>query len=273
MKRLTIAVLGVGVVVCVALYANRPKAPAPVSAAPEALSETVSAQAGAEAAVVESPRPATEPVTTLSPLPVRSRSGSVPAASPSNEQLEKALLNQTVDTLVAAQATHSQKQEAWKQLREAGKLDQAITELEHRVADDPRSAECAAALGQAYLQKCGTIQDVREQGILAMQADKVFDTALTLDPANWEARFTKAMAMSYWPTNMNKGDEVIQHFQMLIQQQEAVTPQPQFAETYLWLGDQYQKFGHSNEARAVWQRGATLFPTHEKLLTRLASAQ
>ena len=62
----------------------------------------------------------------------------------------------------------------WKQLREAGKLDQAISELEQRVASDPRSAENAAALGQAYLQKCGTIKDVREQGILAMQADKLF---------------------------------------------------------------------------------------------------
>jgi len=273
MKRLVIAVVGVGLVVCAALYVNRPKAPTPVPAAPEALPEPVTTQADTETPAVESPHPATEPPVARSPLPIRSVSVSRTSAVPSNLQLEKSLLNQSVDTLVSAQATYSQKQEAWKQLREAGKLDQAITELEHRVADDPRSAECAAALGQAYLQKCGTIQDVREQGMLALQADKVFDTALTLDSANWEARFTKAMAMSYWPTNMNKGDEVIQHFQMLIQQQEALTPQPQFAETYLWLGDQYQKYGRSNDAHAVWQRGATLFPSHEKLLTRLAPAQ
>jgi tetratricopeptide (TPR) repeat protein len=189
-----------------------------------------------------------------------------------NPALEAASLSRTIDVLVSPQATYQQKAEAWKQLREAGKLDQAIAELEQRTANDPRSAEDPAALGQAYLQKCGTIQDVREQGILAMQADKLFDTALSLDPSNWEARFTKAVAMSYWPPMLNKGDEVIQNFQTLIQQQETQTPQPQFADTYAWLGDQYQKAGRADDARAVWQRGAALFPADGKLQTKLASA-
>jgi tetratricopeptide (TPR) repeat protein len=176
-----------------------------------------------------------------------------------------------IDTIVSPQSSHQQRRDVWKQLREAGKLDQAIGDLEQRVATDPRSAECAAALGQAYLQKCGTIKDVREQGILAMQADKVFDTALSLDTANWEARFTKAIAMSYWPPTLNKGDEVIQHFQTLIEQQEAQTPQPEFADTYSWLGDQYQKAGRADDARAVWQRGAAMFPADEKLRNKLVS--
>jgi tetratricopeptide (TPR) repeat protein len=177
--------------------------------------------------------------------------------------------SRTVDLLVSKEASYQQKQEAWKQLRDSGQLDQAIAELEQRVASDPRSAENAAALGKAYLEKCGTIHDVREQGILAMQADEVFDAALSLDPSNWDARFTKAVAMSYWPPTLNKGDEVIQHFQTLIEQQEAETPQPQFAGTYEWLGDQYQKAGRTDDARAVWQRGAALFPADEKLRARL----
>ena len=156
-------------------------------------------------------------------------------------------------------------------LTKAGKLDQAIAELEQRVAGDPRVAEYAAALGQAYLKKCGTIQDMREEGILALQADKAFDAALRLDPSNWEARFTKAVAMSYWPPTLNKGDEVIQQFQTLIGQQEAQTPQPEFAGTYAWLGDQYQKAGRSDDARSVWQRGAALFPADEKLRNRLTA--
>jgi cytochrome c-type biogenesis protein CcmH/NrfG len=180
------------------------------------------------------------------------------------------MLNQAVDALVSPQVPYAQKQETWNQLRQAGKLDQTIGELERRMAADPRAPEYPAALGQAYLQKCGTLQDVREQGILGMQADKVFDTALGVDPSNWEARFYKAMAMSYWPASLNKGDEVIGHFQTLVQQQEALAPQPQFAETYLWLGDQYQKSGHADEARATWQRGAGLFPSNEKLQARLA---
>jgi tetratricopeptide (TPR) repeat protein len=270
MKRLIMAVIGVGVVVVgLGWHLNRPTTRAVSPAEPVA--ETALAPTGDEPQAVEpvaaQPEPPAQPVAALRVV----KATSYTAAAPANPALEAASLSRTVDVLVSPQASYQQKGEAWKQLREAGKLDLAIAELEQRTANEPRAAENSAALGQAYLQKCGTIQDVREQGILAMQADKQFDTALSLDPANWEARFTKAVAMSYWPPMLNKGDEVIQHFQTLVQQQEAQTPQPQFAETYAWLGDQYQKAGRGDDARAVWQRGAALFPADEKLRTKLAS--
>lgn len=180
------------------------------------------------------------------------------------------MLNQTLDILLSPQAGYGQKQNAWKQLRDSGKLDQAIKELEQRMAANPQSAECPAALAQAYFQKCATLQDVREQGILGMQADKVLDVALNLDPSNWEARFTKAVALTYWPASMNKGGEAVQHFVTLIEQQEAQPAQPHFADSYALLGDQYQRSGHSDYARAVWERGAGLFPNHDGLRQRLA---
>jgi tetratricopeptide (TPR) repeat protein len=187
--------------------------------------------------------------------------------------LDKSFVVQTVDTLVSPQVSYEQKRSAWKQLRDGGHLDQAIGELEQRMTADPRGADNAAALGHAYLQKCGTIQDVREQGILAMQADKVFDTALNLDPSNWEARYMKAVALSYWPASMNKGQEVIDHFQTLLEQQEARTSQPEFAETYVHLGEQYEKSGRSDEAKATWERGLLLFPQSEGLKKKLVTAQ
>jgi tetratricopeptide (TPR) repeat protein len=270
MKRLIMAVIGVGVVVVgLGWHLNRPTtravsptepvaetAPAPAGDAPQAV-EPVAAQPEQPAQPLAAPRVAT--------------ATSYTAAAPVNPALDASFLTRMVDVLVSPQASYQQKTAAWKQLREAGKLDQAITELEQRTANDPRSADNPAALGHAYLQKCGTIQDLREQGILAMQADKMFDTALNLDSSNWEARFMKAVAMSYWPPMLNKGDEVIQHIQTLIQQQEAQTPQPQFADSYAWLGDQYQKAGRADDAKAVWQRGASLFPADEKLQTKLAS--
>lgn len=182
------------------------------------------------------------------------------------------MLKQAVDILVSPQASYGQKQATWKQLRDAGKLDLAIRELEQGTAANPGVADYPAALGQAYLKKCATIQDLREQGILAMQADKLFDAALELDPANWEARFTKAVALSYWPPTMNKGEEVIQHFQTLIQQQETQAPQPHFAASYVRLGEQYQKSGRNDYARMVWERGGALFPNDEGLQSKLAPA-
>jgi tetratricopeptide (TPR) repeat protein len=183
------------------------------------------------------------------------------------------MLSQLVDTLVSPRASYEQKRSAWKQLRDSGKLDQAIGDLEQRMAADPRAAEYPAALGQAYLQKCGVIHDVREQGILAMQADKVFDTALNLDPANWEARYMKAVALSYWPASMNKSPEIIDHFQTLVQQQETQPPQPQFAETYVRLGDQYAKAGQTDQAQTTWERGLLLFPQNDQLKKKLTVPQ
>ncbi len=38
-----------------------------------------------------------------------------------------------------------------------------------------------------------------------MNADQLFDTALNLDPNDWEARYIKTVAMSHWPDSLGKG--------------------------------------------------------------------
>jgi hypothetical protein len=269
MKRLMLAVVGVGVLVGLGFYVRQRNTPAISAAEPETMPDSAGdgPQAlGPDATGFEPPaqKMETPSITKPSPRPVVAGAAMKPV-------VDTAFVSRTVDVLVSPQSSFEQKREAWKQLRESGKLDQAIADLEQRTADDPRVAEYPATLGQAYLKKCGTIQDMREQGILAMQADKLFDTALSLDPSNWDARFTKAVGLSYWPPMLNKSEEVIQHFQTLIQQQETQAPQPQFADTYAWLGEQYQKAGRGDDARAVWQRGVALFPADEKLQAKMAT--
>ncbi len=269
MKRTVWIVLSVSVLAGLVLYLNRSKGLPPVSTEPatEPASAPV-AEAVPAPVPVESPR-------VLSPAPAAAPAPAPPAKETSvvsiQANLESALVRRTVDLLVAPQGSHEEKQAAWAQLRDAGKLDQAIRDLEQRMVADPRPAEYPATLGQAYLKKCATLQDVREQGILGMQADKAFDTALALDPSNWEARFTKAVALAHWPASMNKGDEVVQHLQVLIQQQEAQTAQPHFAGSYVWLGEQYQRSGRSDYAHAVWERGAGFFPNDDPLRNKLAA--
>jgi len=177
--------------------------------------------------------------------------------------------HQAVETLVSPQASFEEKQAAWGLLRDSGKLDQAITEFEQRASASPTTAEYPATLGQAYLQKAGTLKDLREQGILGLKADQSFDAALNLDPANWEAGFWKATAMSYWPPQLGKSQEIIDRFLELIKLQETRAPQPQFAQTYATLGDQYQKQGYPDYAKQVWQRGAALFPNDTQLQQKL----
>jgi len=179
------------------------------------------------------------------------------------------IFNQALATLVSAHAPYAQKQSAWQLLTDSGKLDQAITGLEQSATANPSTAEYPATLGQAYLHKAGTLQDIREQGILGMKADQSFDAALAIDPSNWEARFWKATAMSYWPPELGKTKEVVENYLELVKIQEGRPAQPQYAQTYLALGDQYQKLGYPQYAAEIWQRGVTLYPGDAQLQQRL----
>jgi tetratricopeptide (TPR) repeat protein len=178
-----------------------------------------------------------------------------------------------MQTLLSPQSTFDEKQGAWQQLKDSGKMDLALNELEQRTASNPNLAEYPATLGQGYLQKAATLKDIREQGILGMKADQSFDTALSLDPSNWEAGFWKATAMSYWPPQLNKGQEVLERFADLIKLQETQPSQPQFSQTYVLLGEQYQKQGYADYARQIWQRGSAMFPNDARLLEKLTQPQ
>ena len=265
MKRLIYAILGLAVVgIGIGVYGSRSGKPV----------------ASAQPVTESLPSPALEDTQRVKPLQLRRVSAEAPghlgptahvALVLSEAAPDDALVfNQAIETLVSTQSKYPQKEAAWKQLRDTGKLDQAISELEQRAAGNPQAAEYSATLGRAYLEKAGAIQDMRQQGILGMKADLAFDDALKIDPNNFEARFTKAVAMSYWPPQLNKGQEVIDHFTQLISQQEAGAPQPEFAQTYVWLGDQYQKAGNTEYARQVWQRGAALYPNDSTLPKRLS---
>jgi hypothetical protein len=172
------------------------------------------------------------------------------------------------DTLVSAQTSFSDRQALLKKLKKAGELDAAIAELKQRAADNPNDPEIPAVLGAAYLNKF-PVQDPNEAGILGMEADQSFNAALKLDPANWSAQFLKAESLSYWPSELNKGQEVVQRFSNLIDQQETMTPQPQFAQTYVLLGDEYQKLGQPDYAEQTWKLGAAKFPGNATLQKRI----
>lgn len=270
MKRLIVILVALSAVIFAGMYVNRSKSPVakPAKIANQ-LAEGPNAQPATEFRLVSK-----EIVAESTPPNVVAASSvaEIPSSQPTATD-SKLLFNQAVEALVSPQKTYQQRQETWKQLRKAGKLDEAITELEQRVTANPRSADDVTALGEGYYKKAGDTNNVRERAIFAMKADQTLEAALNLDPSNWEARFTKAVGMSYWPPELNKSQEVIQEFLTLIQQQETQPPQPQFARTYVLLGEQYEKAGRADYGAQVWQRGAKLFPNDSDLHDKLAAQQ
>jgi len=125
----------------------------------------------------------------------------------------------------------------FEELRDSGRIDEFLAWMEGMAEKDPQDPQLQVALGVAYLQKLFDAGATPEAGQLATQADRAFDRALELDPQNWDARFTKAVALSNWPAFLGKQPEAISQFETLIAQQELAQPNPSHAQTYLYLGD------------------------------------
>jgi tetratricopeptide (TPR) repeat protein len=178
-----------------------------------------------------------------------------------------------VDALLTAKSA-AEKHELFQQLLKSGQMDQAIAELKQRAAQNPNDAEIPTTLGEALLNKVRVLHDaggdLNEIGIMAMQADQSFNAALKIDPQNWEANFVKASSLYYWPADPVRDNDVVQRLSGLIDQQETMTTQPEFAQSYIVLGNEYQKIGQPEKAIATWQLGAQKFPNDPVLQKKIS---
>ena len=270
-KPLLILIVGLSVGIAgTALYFSRQKATLP----PAPVTET------ATAPIAPTPEPITAP-----PMPVAVATETKPEPTPlpaastvvgEKESEAATALRKTVDALLAPQYA-GQKHELLERLRTSGQLDPVIAELKRRATDDPTNAAIPTTLGEAMLNKVRQLHeagaDVNEVGILAMQADQSFNTALKIDPQNWEAQYVKYSTMYYWPAEPTRDNEAAQHLSGLIDQQEALPQQPHFAQTYVALGTQYQKLGKPDFAAATWKLGLTKFPNDPTLLKKVATVK
>jgi tetratricopeptide (TPR) repeat protein len=270
-KSVMVFALLCGVMACAIVYLHRQKA-APVSAPAVATSSNqISLQPENMAA------PKAEPprlISTSAEMAAQSPAvTSVAKKTVSDESTNS--ISKAVDALLSAKSG-AQKHLLFQQLAQAGELDQVMTELQQREAKDPNDPEIPTTLGEALLNKVRAAidanggQDNEDIKIMALQADQDFNTALNIDPKNWEAQFVKAASMSYWPANPQMDNDVVQRLSNLIDQQETMPQQPEFAQTYVVLGDEYQKIGQPEKAAATWLLGAQAFPNDPTLQKKIS---
>jgi hypothetical protein len=251
------------------VYFNHQKA-APVSA--PAVSATTNQPSAEQPEVASAPK--TEPppnsVNTNEPVPA-----TVPVTGETTADNSTNTISKLVDGLLSARSA-AEKHNLFQQLLKSGQMDAAIAELKQRMADNPNNPEIPTTIGEALLNEVGAIKAAGgsndQMGILAMQADQDFDAALKIDPQNWEANFVKASMMYYWPASLQVDGDVVQRLSGLIDQQETLPAQPEFAQTYLVLGNEYQKIGQPDKALATWQLGLNKFPNNSQLQQKIAGA-
>ncbi|HEY2082023.1 MAG TPA: hypothetical protein VGI88_04515, partial [Verrucomicrobiae bacterium] len=265
-KSIVLLIVACGVIAAGVVYLNRPKtSPVP---APTAEATPPPAEAPAEKILVAKPEaPAPLVSNTALPVPIAAAPGVVETNTTATNAISK-----TVDALLSA---HGSKHDMFEQLRKDGQLDAVIAELQQRVATNSGDPEIPTTLGEAQLNKLRALHDAgdtdqNDMGILAMQADQNFNAALKVDPQNWEAQFVKYSSMTYWPADPTRDAGTVQHLSSLIDQQEGMPSQPAFAQTYVVLGNEYQKMGKSDEAMATWQLGAQKFPGDPTLQKKIS---
>lgn len=259
-------ILIIAVVGGAAFYVGRKSASLPVTDSRSAATIESGQPAAALPVVAEPVKPA--PV--ILPKPIQAVP--TPVVTTKESALDNSAFNQTLGMLTSTNATYRQKIQVWQQLRDAGQLDQALAALKEKADANPADAAYPTALGEGYYAK---LQSVYRQGdssavaMLALQTDSSFNDALKIDPANWEAQYVKANALSHWPAEMNKGPEVVQQLSSLIDQQDGMPANPEFAQSYALLGDQYKKMGDLDKAAATWQLGLQKFPNDPALQKKI----
>ena len=166
-----------------------------------------------------------------------------------------------------------EREEYWQRVRHAGLVDEVIAAYEERAAAYPDDPDTQVDLGRAYIEKIQEVGAGPMAGKWAMKADGQFDRALEIDERHWEARFSKAVALSFWPPVFGKQNEAIQQFEVLVGQQEGSARSAHHAQTHLLLGNMYQQLGKHEEALAAWERGLALFPDDQSLRAQLESVR
>lgn len=177
------------------------------------------------------------------------------------------------DKLMSGELSQMEREAFWQEIREAGTLDEVIALFEdraERLADDP---EAQVDLGEAYLQKIFEVGNGPLAGVWATKADGAFDAALELNDRHWNARFSKAAALSFWPPVFGKQAEAIHHFEILAENQEQLAPEAGHAQTYLLLGNLYQQNGRPEDALAAFRKGLERFPDDAGLIQQIAMTE
>ncbi|TAH37433.1 MAG: hypothetical protein EYC70_10715 [Planctomycetota bacterium] len=167
--------------------------------------------------------------------------------------------------LMSPDLGYEEREELWKKIRDAGLLEEVIAEMETLAAANPANAELQFALGNAYLQPIFAGEGGPQAGVWATKSDAAFDRALEINPQYWDARFSKAVSLSFWPPVLGKQGEAIQQFEMLLQQQAGSSVRPEYAQTYMFLGNLYQQIGNPQRALEVWNQGLGAFPSDAEL--------
>ncbi|HET7230116.1 MAG TPA: hypothetical protein VFJ16_08950 [Longimicrobium sp.] len=150
--------------------------------------------------------------------------------------------------------------------------DRAETLYQQWAKDAPNDPQPRIGLANVASRCRIPFAEMMQKGVLIGQANDLLGQALQMDSTSWEARFTLAMNHYYTPAFLGRTPDAIRHLEILIAQQHDRADNPRFALPYLFLGDLYKRTNREADARAIWERGARIFPADARFQQKLSGA-
>lgn len=166
---------------------------------------------------------------------------------------------------LAATPAGPERDALWQQLRALGEVEAAVAQYEQLAAAQPGDPDAQTNLGAAYIEQMMQAADEAARIEIGKKIDAQFDKALALDENHWEARFRKAVGLTYGPALSGRQDEAIGHFEKLVQQQAGQRATPEQAQTYVYLARLYAQRGDAAKAAAIVQQGLLRHPQDDGL--------
>jgi tetratricopeptide (TPR) repeat protein len=164
-------------------------------------------------------------------------------------------------------------QKLFDDARAGRSADALVRTLEALVEENPLDAAAHCLLARGCIEALITEPDFVKKGDLARRADAEFVEALRLDPASWEANYSRASALIWWPEPLGKTPEAIQGFERALELQAGSASQPRYADTYAQLASLYTKLAMPDKAVALLAEGLRVFPGNEQLRKQLEVLQ
>ncbi|HEV3028694.1 MAG TPA: hypothetical protein VG457_14035 [Planctomycetota bacterium] len=164
-------------------------------------------------------------------------------------------------------------QKLFDDARAGRSADALVRTLEALVEENPLDPAAHCLLARGCIEALITEPDFLKKGDWARRADAEFLEALRLDPASWEANYSRASALIWWPEPLGKTPEAIRGFERALELQAGSAAQPRYADTYAQLASLYTKVAMPDKAVALLAEGLRIFPGNEELKKQLEVLQ
>jgi tetratricopeptide (TPR) repeat protein len=146
---------------------------------------------------------------------------------------------------------------------DAGNVDEALALLGKAVAADPKDASALAWLGSAQVKKARTVELFERAGWVN-RGFTTLDEAVERFPDAFVVYVVRGITAAQVPDFFRKAAVAVQDLSTVVAMRTknaAAVPDAVMPAVYLHLGLAYKSTGRTDEARAAWEKGRSLYPS------------